>query len=274
MLLTVNEVYKDFSQEGSFFLASKKPVLKGVSLQLARGECLGLIGESGSGKSTLGRMMIGIEPPDRGEVLFDGQNIYKSAGWGKRADWRQKISAVFQDYTSSVNPRFQVWQIIGEPMHTRRRAASAGTMERITYLLEKVGLHGGYVNRYPHELSGGQLQRVCIARAIATNPAFILLDEPVSSLDVSVQVQVMDLLASLKEEFNLSYLFISHDLAAVAYLCDRALFFAEGEIVEEVPRIMELGRVKAAYSRKLLHSVLDFSEGAADCRCRLAGVTE
>ena len=266
MLLSVNEVYKDFSQGGGLFSSARKSVLKRVSLSLSHGECLGLIGESGSGKSTLGRIVIGIEPPDRGEVMFEGRNIYKSGG----SDWRRKISAVFQDYTSSVNPRFQVEKIIAEPMYIHSIAHSIEAMDKITYLLEKVGLSGDYLKRYPHELSGGQLQRVCIARAIATHPAFILLDEPVSSLDVSIQVQVMDLLASLKEEFNLSYLFISHDLAAVTYLCDRALFFAEGEIVEEVGRMTELGQVKAAYSRKLLHSVLDFSGDLPDGR--LAGV--
>ena len=271
MLLSVNEVYKDFCQGGGFFSSAKKPVIKGVSLSLPRGECLGLVGESGSGKSTLGRMMIGVQPPDRGQVLFDGQNIYNSVGLGKTSAWRQKISAVFQDYTSSVNPCFQVENIIGEPIHTHHIANVTEKNERIVYLLEKVGLGGDYLKRYPHELSGGQLQRVCIARAISTHPAFILLDEPVSSLDVSVQVQVMDLLLSLKEEFNLSYLFISHDLAAVTYFCDRALFFAEGEIVEEVPRMMELGQIKAAYSRKLLHSVLDFAEELPDCRCGLVG---
>nr|WP_092070794.1 dipeptide/oligopeptide/nickel ABC transporter ATP-binding protein [Dendrosporobacter quercicolus]NSL48373.1 ABC transporter ATP-binding protein [Dendrosporobacter quercicolus DSM 1736]SDM14802.1 nickel transport system ATP-binding protein [Dendrosporobacter quercicolus] len=266
MLLKVQEVYKDFSQ-GGFFSAAKKPILKGVSLELACGECLGLIGESGSGKSTLGRMLIGIEKPDWGEVLFEGRNIYRSPGWRQQPDWRRKISAVFQDYTSSVNPRFRVDKIITEPLYTHRLASGSKAMERAVYLLEKVGLGGDYLKRYPHQLSGGQLQRVCIARALATNPAFILLDEPVSSLDVSVQVQVMDLLDSLKKEFQLSYLFISHDLAAVAYLCDRALFFAEGRIVEAVERIAELGQVKEAYSRKLLYSVLDFSDQLADYRC-------
>lgn len=266
MLLKVHEVDKSFRQ-GGFFTAGKKPILKGVSLEICGGECLGLIGESGSGKSTLGRMLIGIEQPDRGEVLFEGKNIYRSAGWGKQPDWRRKISAVFQDYTSSVNPRFSVSKIITEPLHTHCLATGPEAVARAVYLLEKVGLSGDYLKRYPHQLSGGQLQRVCIARALATNPAFILLDEPVSSLDVSVQVQVMDLLDSLKAEFRLSYLFISHDLAAVAYLCDRALFFAEGRIVEEVARMEELGQVKEAYSRKLLHSVMDFSEQAKDYCC-------
>ena len=265
MLLTVHDVHKDFSQGNNFFFSVKKPIIKGVSLQVDSGECLGLVGESGSGKSTLGRMMIGIEPPDRGHVLLDGYNIYKSVGLRNSSEWRQKISAVFQDYTSSVNPRFQVEKIIAEPLQTHSIANSAELSERIVYLLEKVGLSGDHLKRYPHELSGGQLQRVCIARAISTNPAFILLDEPVSSLDVSVQVQVMDLLLNLKEEFNLSYLFISHDLAAVAYLCDRALFFTEGAIVEEVPRMSALGQIKTTYAQKLLNSMLDFSGTVPSC---------
>lgn len=248
MLLTVDQVYKSFQQ---------KTIINGVSLQLACGECLGIIGESGSGKSTLGKMMLGIEPPSAGQILFEEADIYQSGLAKKSSNWRRKISAVFQDYTSSVNPRFRVKDIIAEPMEN---SSKAEIKERVVSLLEKVGLCGDHIMRYPHELSGGQLQRVCIARAISMNPAFILLDEPVSSLDVSVQVQVMDLLLSLKEEYNLSYVFISHDLAAVAYFCDRALFFAEGKIVEEVPHMMELGNIQNAYSRKLLHSVMDFSD--------------
>jgi nickel transport system ATP-binding protein len=275
VLLAVNEVHKSFRQSGGgIFSTVRKTVLNGVSLQLAQGECLGLVGESGSGKSTLGRLLIGIEPPDRGEVLFEGKNMYHSRGLWHATGWRRKISAVFQDYTSSVNPRFRVGKIIAEPLRTHGLAGAAAAVEQAVDLLEKVGLGGEYLNRFPHELSGGQLQRVCIARAVAAHPAFILLDEPVSSLDVSVQVQVMDLLARLKEEMNLSYLFISHDLAAVAYLCDRALFFSEGEVIEEVPRMRDLGRVKAEYSRKLLSSVMDFSEYLPEYPCEPMGGRE
>lgn len=262
MLFKLNDVYKSFRQRGGgLFASGRKQVIGGVSLELGQGECLGLIGESGSGKSTLGRMLIGIEPPDKGEVLFEGRSIYS----GGDKSWRRKISVVFQDYTSSVNPRFPVGKIIVEPLRTHRLASEAEAEERAVDLLERVGLRGEHMRRLPHELSGGQLQRVCIARAVAARPSFILLDEPVSSLDVSVQVQVMDLLARLKEELNLSYLFISHDLAAVAYLCDRAVFFAEGQVVEEVPHMSALGQVQAEYSRKLLRSVMDFTEYLPAC---------
>ena len=166
------------------------------------------------------------------------------------------MNVVFQDYTTSVNPRFKVFDIIAESF-LNTNIKKKDLKYHIVDLLIQVGLDESYLNRYPHQLSGGQLQRVCIARAIALKPKFILLDEAISSLDVSVQVQILDLLIELKEKYKLSYLFITHDLTAVTYICDKVVFFQNGTIVEEIDDINELKHIKHDYSKMLLGSVLD-----------------
>ena len=243
MLLTVDNVKKSYPIPQGIFTKGKQEVLKGVSLEVKEGECVGIIGESGSGKSTLGRLILGLEEQDSGKISFLGSEDKKTQ--------REYSSVVFQDYTSSVNPRFKVIQIISEPL-LQTKMSRVKRKEEVIALLEKVGLSEEFLFRYPHELSGGQLQRVCIARAIATKPKFLLLDEAVSSLDVSVQVQVLDLLLKLKETEKLSYLFITHDLLTVTYICDRVIFFKEGEIVEQVDNIHELKNVQNEYSKALL----------------------
>ncbi len=265
MLIEAQGVSKSFYQEGKGLFRTKTQVLHEVSLGVDAGECVGLIGESGSGKSTLGRTFLGVEKPDQGKVLFEGVDMYE-ASVKERFLCRRRLSAVFQDYTSSVNPHFSVADILKEPLRIQGRLQTEKEdCERMVFLLEKVGLNGDYLNRYSRQLSGGQLQRVCIARALMAQPEFLLLDEPVSSLDVSVQVQVLDLLALLQEEMKLSYLFISHDLAAVAYFCQRAAFFYQGRIVEEVASMERLGLVRDEYARKLLHSVLDINTEGVSC---------
>lgn len=244
MLLKLNNVKKTYPIPDGIFTKGKQEVLKGISLNVKEKECLGIIGESGSGKSTLGRLIIGLEKPDSGIIEFLGNQNPKS--------FRKNTSVVFQDYTSSVNPRFRVLATISEPL-LQTKLSKKQRYKKVVELLEKVGLSEKFINRFPHELSGGQLQRVCIARAIATNPKFLLLDEAVSSLDISVQVQVLDLLRELKESEGLSYIFITHDLLTVTYLCDRVLFFKEGEIVEQVDDIHELKNVKNEYSKALLN---------------------
>lgn len=242
-MLVVENVKKSYPIPKGIFTKGEQEVLKGVSLEVKKGECLGIIGESGSGKSTLGRLILGLEEQDSGEISFLGSKDKKKQ--------RKYSSVVFQDYTSSVNPRFRVIQIISEPLlqtKLNKKDRKTQTIE----LLKKVGLDEDFLFRYPHELSGGQLQRVCIARAIATKPKFLLLDEAVSSLDVSVQVQVLDLLIKLKDTENLSYLFITHDLLTVTYICDRVIFFKEGQIIEQVDDIHELKNVKHEYSKALL----------------------
>ena len=223
-------------------------ILKNVSFSLNEGECLGLIGESGSGKSTLGRIILGLEKQQKGTITFNGVL--------NRDIWQKELNVVFQDYTTSVNPRFKVIDIIKETL-LEKKLNREELEKKVIELLEQVGLNKDYLYRYPHELSGGQLQRVCIARAISQKPKFILLDEAISSLDVSVQVQVLDLLIELKEKYNLSYLFITHDLSAVTYICDKVMFLKNGEIIEKIDDIKDLKYVKNEYSRALLDSVDD-----------------
>ncbi|MCK0471703.1 ABC transporter ATP-binding protein [Halalkalibacter sp. APA_J-10(15)] len=248
-MLKVDHVEK-FYKNGGLFSKGKQHVLKGISFECMDGECLGIIGESGSGKSTLGRLLVGIEKPDRGTVLFHGKNV------GDRKVRRGAISAVFQDYKSSINPFFTVYDAIKEsliPHFKNKRDLDL----KIDHLLYQVGLDPSYKNKYPHELSGGEAQRVCIARAVSTEPKCLLLDEAISSLDVSVQTQVLDLLKELKEVYNMSYIFITHDLQAAAYICDRVMIFKDGQ-VEEVVKVEELGNVQSEYARRLLRALITF----------------
>lgn len=254
MIISANNVSKSYQRPDCLFLKKRIEVLHNVTINVAKGECVGLIGESGSGKSTLGRVMLGIEKPEQGSVCFKDMDIYaKQTSFDKRK-WQSCISTVFQDYTSSVNSMYTVRDILMEPMRILG-TVDAYSQDKITDLLEKVGLAAKYLKRYPHELSGGQLQRICIARALTVEPEFVLLDEPVSSLDISIQVQVLDLLAKLQSDLGLSYLFITHDLAAVTYFCHRASFLYKGKIVESTSNIEQLACVKGEYARKLLHSV-------------------
>lgn len=260
MLLEAKNINVSFKKENqkTIFGKERQQVIKNVSLSLKKGECLGIIGESGSGKSTLGKTLIGLLKPDSGNIIFDGVDMYNATKEEKRKI-QQKISIVFQDYTSSANPHFLVKDIIGESLRVleRKLGKKIDKVSKIKKLLETVGLNEGFMNRYPHELSGGQLQRVCIARAVATEPQFILLDEAISSLDASTQTQVMDLLKNLQNKYKLSYIFITHDLPSVTYMCDKVLFFHDGEIVEKVEDIYELSKVKSSYAKKLLNSILE-----------------
>ncbi len=248
-MLEVKEVIKTYRRSG-LFSGKRQLILNNVSFKLPDGECLGIIGESGSGKSTLGRQILGIEKPDSGTILFNGEDVQN-----KKAR-RGKISAVFQDYTSSINPHITVAQAIAEPLLYLGNREEKDLDERINTLLCQVELDESYRDRYPHELSGGEAQRVCIARAISTNPEFILLDEAISSLDASVQYQILVLLKKLKEENHLSYLFITHDIQAAVYLCDRLIFFRNGMIEEEIDT-EDLFRVQNEYASKLLASVMN-----------------
>lgn len=248
-MLKVEKVEKSYKKNG-LFSTERQIVLKSVSLECRKGECLGIIGESGSGKSTLGRLMLGIEKPDCGTVLIDGMNVED------RRVRLGNISAVFQDYKSSINPFFTVEEAILEPLKIQNKSKKENK-DKVTTLLNQVGLPSSYRNKYSHELSGGEIQRVCIARAISTEPKCILLDEAISSLDVSVQIQVLELLKDLKRIYNMSYVFITHDIQAAAYICDRVIIFKDGQI-EEIVAIEHLKDVKSAYARKLLKSLITF----------------
>lgn len=255
MLLQVKDIRKSYkiATENGWF-KQKKIVLKGVSLELAEGSCLGIIGESGSGKSTLSRMILGVEKPTEGQFFIEGIDFWQ-ASKSMQKSLRRKMSVVFQDYTSSVNPNFTVEKIILEALYLTTLTPQE-KRQRILELLDKVELEEKYLHSYPHELSGGQLQRICIARAIAAKPKLVILDEAISSLDASTQLIVMDLLMKLKEEEQLSYLFITHDLMSITYICDQVCFMKDGEIIEVVSKIEQLKDVQHSYSRALLQSVL------------------
>ncbi|TDL33153.1 ABC transporter ATP-binding protein [Jeotgalibacillus sp. S-D1] len=248
-MLTVDGVEKSY-KKGGMFSTKSQLVLKSISFECKDGECLGIIGESGSGKSTLGRLILGIEKPDQGKVLFDGKSVED------RNIRAGSISAVFQDYKSSINPFFTVEDAIMEPL-TNSFKDDKENQFRVDTLLNQVGLTPAFKNKYPHELSGGEVQRVCIARAISIEPSCIVLDEAISSLDVSVQMQILTLLKKLKGIYNMSYIFITHDLQAAAYLCDRVIIFKEGQI-EETVSIEQLKDVQSDYAKKLLQSLITF----------------
>jgi nickel transport system ATP-binding protein len=248
-MLNVNHVYKSY-QRGGLFSKERKQVLTDVIFEVKGGECLGIIGESGSGKSTLGRLLIGIEKPDRGTVTFNGVNV------SERNRRIGKISAVFQDYKSSINPFFTVEQAILEPLELQKISVDQKAI-KVDGLLSEVGLPRTYKHKYPHELSGGEIQRVCIARALSTEPDCILFDEAISSLDVSVQLQVLNLLRELKETHSMTYVFITHDIQAAAYICDRILIFRNGQ-VEEMVETERLKDVQSDYAKQLLRALITF----------------
>ncbi len=206
------------------------------------------------GKSTLGRILIGLEKPDSGEIKFQDKDIHKEVNQISR----KELSIVFQDYFSSVNPRFKVADIIAEPLKLNTNLSSSDLRKELEKLIVDVGLKVEFLDRYAHELSGGQLQRVCIARAISTKPKFIMLDEAVSSLDISTQVEILNLLQELKKSYSLSYIFVTHDLLTLTYICDSVIFFKEGRIVEKVDSLEKLCEVKDDYSKALLDAVIEF----------------
>jgi peptide/nickel transport system ATP-binding protein len=205
-----------------------------VTLDIRRGETLGLVGESGCGKSTVGRAILRLYKPTAGRIVFDGQEI---TNWseGELRPLRRRMQLIFQDPFSSLNPRHSVGRIVGEPMRTHGIVRRRGQDARVRELLETVGLPADAAGRYPHEFSGGQRQRIGIARALAVNPDFIVADEPVSALDVSIQAQIINLLEQLQNEFDLTYLFIAHDLAVVRHISDRIAVMYLGTIVEISP---------------------------------------
>ena len=253
ILFEINGVTKSYKEKGLFNKKVKR-VLNDVSFSLKKGECLGIIGESGSGKSTLGRILIGLEKPDSGEIKFQDKDIHKEANQISR----KELSIVFQDYFSSVNPRFKVADIIAEPLKLNTNLSSSDLRKELEKLIVDVGLKVEFLDRYAHELSGGQLQRVCIARAISTKPKFIMLDEAVSSLDISTQVEILNLLQDLKKTYSLSYIFVTHDLLTLTYICDSVIFFKEGKIVEKVDSLEKLCEVEDDYSKSLLDAVIEF----------------
>src|SRR5262252_7356622 len=227
-LVSVRNLYKHFPVEGS---GDVWRAIDGVSFDIATGETLGLVGESGCGKSTTGRCILRLIEPTQGEIRFAGRDV---TAMGKRElrELRREMQIVFQDPNASLNPRMKIGDIVAEPLTIHKIGSKRERRERVAWLLTKVGLDADYMKRYSHEFSGGQLQRIGVARALALNPKLIVADEPVSALDVSVQAQVVNLLQDLQKEFGLTYLFISHGLAVVEHLSTRVAVMYLGRIVE------------------------------------------
>lgn len=258
-MLKLDKICVSFRSErqDKIFGHTKQQILFDVSVEVKKGTCLGILGESGSGKSTMGRVLCGLLKPDSGNVLINDIPVYASKS-GRR-ELQNKLSIVFQDYTTSANPRFRVRDILKEGLYVRQRKERMRLDQKkeIDKLLELVGLSSDFAERFPHELSGGQLQRVCIARAIACNPQIILFDEAISSLDAHTQVQIMDLLLELKEKLSLTYIFITHDLTSITYLCDDVLFLYQGHVTEHLS-VKRINETKDTYAKKLLESIVVF----------------
>ncbi|MCL6449544.1 MAG: ABC transporter ATP-binding protein [Armatimonadetes bacterium] len=254
-LLEVRDLVKHYPGKGGILAGRREKVraVDGVSLSIARGETLGLVGESGCGKSTLGRLVVRLEEPTAGKIFFAGQETTGRTG-RKLRELRRRFQIIFQDSSSSLNPRRTVGAIIEEPL-ANFGVVKGECRERVGELLELVGLEPGDASKYPHEFSGGQRQRINIARALALQPELVVCDEPVSSLDVSIRAQILNLLRELKRRFNLSYLFISHDLAAVSYLADRVAVMYLGQIVEVLPAEGLVSQARHPYTRALLQAV-------------------
>jgi len=235
-LISIRSLKKYFPIHEGFLSKNTKTVkaVDGVSLDIGHGEILGLVGESGCGKTTLGRMSINLIKPTSGEIFFDGVDILKLDNSGLKA-LRPKMQIIFQDPFGSLNPRFTVERIIGEAMMVHGLAERSNLRSKVTEIMQKVGLPNSFINRYPHEFSGGQRQRIGIARALSLNPRYLVCDEPVSALDVSIQAQIINLLQDLQEKESISILFISHDLNVVKHLSHRTAVMYLGQIVETAP---------------------------------------
>lgn len=254
-LVEISSLVKEF-RVGTGWFAGRHTIraVDDVSLSIAQGETLGLVGESGSGKTTLGRLVLRLLEPTSGTVRYGGQDVYALEPRALRA-LRRHIQVVFQDSSGSLNPRMRVGVAVKEPIVVHRLAKGSDADHRVETLFGEVGLDRSLVVSYPHELSGGQRQRVGIARALSVEPDFLVLDEPVSALDVSVQAQVLNLLADLKERRGLTYLFIGHDLAVVRHLADRVAVMYFGRIVEQAPTASVYEKPRHPYTKTLLSSV-------------------
>jgi oligopeptide/dipeptide ABC transporter ATP-binding protein len=254
-LLQVRELVKHYEARG-VFRAAAPPVraVQGVSFDIAPGETLALVGESGCGKSSVGRTILRLQEPTSGSALFEGVDVFTLDRIALRK-MRRRMQIIFQDPYSSLNPRMTVGSAIAEGIEIHRLASGKEIGRRVGALLEEVGLDPGYARRYPHEFSGGQRQRIGIARALAVQPSFIVCDEPVSALDVSVQAQVLNLLSDLQRERGLSYLFIAHDLAVVRQIARRVAVMYLGKIVEQGPTEALLREPRHPYTVALLSAV-------------------
>lgn len=255
-ILTVESVSKDFVTRRNLLGAARDVIhaVRDVSLTVQAGTTVAVVGESGSGKSTLGRCITALDTVTSGRVHLAGHDVAKLSGSSLMA-FRRTVQTIFQDPYSSLNPRRRVGDAIMDGMTIHRLYTQAERRERMISLLERVGLSADHARRYPHQFSGGQRQRISIARALALTPSFIVADEAVSALDVSIKAQVLDLMADIQAEHGLTYLFISHDLGVVRHFADRVLIMAGGRLIEEGPTDQIFERPREEYTRRLIDAV-------------------
>ena len=256
VLLEVHNLKKYFPVRKGLLrrVAGHVKAVDDVSFFIREGETLGLVGESGCGKTTVGRTLLRLYEPTAGKVMFDGRDVAQMRSVELRG-LRRDMQIVFQDPFGSLNPRMTIKGIVEEGLVVHRIGDKQQRLSKVKEVLEKVGLEAGYLNRYPHEFSGGQRQRICVARALTLEPRFMVLDEPISALDVSIQSQIINLLTQLKEELNLTYLFISHDLSVVEYISDHVAVMYLGEIVETATSEQLYKNPLHPYTKALLSSI-------------------
>jgi oligopeptide/dipeptide ABC transporter ATP-binding protein len=255
-LLEVKDLVKYFSVRGGLFQKTTAYVkaVDGVSFNITQGETLGLVGESGCGKTTVGRSILRLTTATSGQVLFEGKDVLKARSWDLKA-YRRNMQIIFQDPYSSLDPRLQIAESVGLPLYVHGMKNAKQRREIVVAMLEKVGLESYHLKHYPHEFSGGQLQRVGIARALTLNPKFIVCDEPVSALDVSIESQILNLLSDLQDEFGLTYLFIAHNLSVVKHFSDRVAVMYLGKIVELADRTEIYENHLHPYSQALMSAI-------------------
>jgi len=254
-LVDVSHLVKTFTRDGGMFRSGTRvAAVDDVTFAIEAGETFGLVGESGSGKTTTGRCILRLIEPSSGDVRFRGESVLAFSSRRMR-EARRDMQIVFQDPYSSLNPRMRARQIVEEPLLIHKLGARAARRDRVAELFRLVGLDPAHLDRYPHQFSGGQRQRIGLARALALNPSFVILDEPVSALDVSVQAQVVNLLMDLQQQLSLTYLFIAHDLRLVQHICNRVAVMYLGKIVEMGPTAALFASPQHAYTQALLSAI-------------------
>jgi ABC-type oligopeptide transport system ATPase subunit len=256
-ILSTSNLSKIYGQKPGFLQRGQPPVraVDGISFKIMPNEILGLVGESGSGKSTAGRLVLRLEDPTSGNILFDGNPIEKLDQQAMKR-YRREMQVVFQDPYAALNPRMRVGEFVTEPLIIHDIVRNKGELrDRVEKLFQQVGLDPRFVDRYPHQFSGGQRQRINIARAIAMRPKLIVADEPITALDVSIQAQIINLFQDLQQEMGMAYLFIAHDLSMVRFLCHRVAVMLRGKIVESAPTELLFNDARHPYTKALLSAI-------------------